>query len=100
MYERKVLMGFIRAHILHHAIQESGIYGTWMMDELREHGYEISPGTLYPILHEMEKDGVMKSERINVGGRIRKIYRATDEGEVVLGRLRKFISELSDEVVG
>jgi DNA-binding PadR family transcriptional regulator len=100
MYERKVLMGFIRAHILHHAVQENGIYGTWMMDELREHGYEISPGTLYPILHEMERDGVLHAEKVNVRGKIRKIYRATDEGKVVLGRLRKFISELSHEVLG
>ena len=100
MYERKVLMGFIRAHILHHAVEENGIYGIWMMDELREHGYEISPGTLYPILHEMEKDGVLGSERINVGGKIRKVYRATGEGVEVLSRLRKFISELSHEVIG
>ncbi|MGA1821390.1 MAG: PadR family transcriptional regulator [Thermoplasmatota archaeon] len=100
MYERKVLMGFIRAHILHHAVSEDGIYGAWMMDELREHGYEISPGTLYPILHEMERDGVLGSRRINVGGKIRKVYRATDEGIVVLKRLKKFISELSREVIG
>jgi DNA-binding PadR family transcriptional regulator len=100
MYERKVLMGFIRAHILHHAVSENGIYGTWMMDELREHGYGVGPGSLYPILHEMERDGVISSERINVGGRIRKMYKATDKGLEVLDRLKKFISELSREVIG
>jgi PadR family transcriptional regulator PadR len=99
MYERKIMLGFIRAHILHHASSDNGIYGVWMMNELEEHGYRIGPGTLYPILHEMEKDGVIESEEVNVEGKIRKVYHTTREGDIALERLRSFIRELSSEVL-
>ena len=98
MYEKKVFLGFIRVHILHHAAEE-GIYGVWMMDELRRHGYSISPGTLYPILHEMEHDGVIRSRSANVGGKVRRIYTATHKGRKVLVELSEFVSELFHEVV-
>ena len=55
---RKLFLGFIQIHILHHA-KEQPIYGLWMLEELREHGYEISAGTLYTILHNMEGDGFL-----------------------------------------
>ena len=42
--------GFIRLHVLHHAAEQP-IYGSWMIEELHSHGYDISPGTLYPMLH-------------------------------------------------
>jgi DNA-binding PadR family transcriptional regulator len=99
MYERKVFLGFIRAHILHHAVKDGGIYGVEMMEELKRHGYEISPGTLYPILHEMENDGVLSRENQTVDGKIRKIYRATRKGEETLDKLKVFIRELSEEVL-
>jgi len=100
MYERKVFLGFIRAHILHHAVNDGGIYGVEMMDELRRHGYEISPGTIYPILHEMERDGVLTSSSVNVGGKVRKVYTSTSEGKKVLKKMKQFIRELSEEVLG
>ena len=99
MYERKALLGFIRAHILHHAVKDRGIYGVEMMEELQSHGYSISPGTLYPILHEMEKDEALSCEEIKVNGKIRKVYSATKKGEEVLERLKLFIRELSEEVL-
>jgi DNA-binding PadR family transcriptional regulator len=99
MYERKLLMGFIRAHILHHANDPDGIYGSWMIEELGEHGYKVSPGTLYPILHEMEKDETLEVQDILVDGKIRKIYRTTKKGEEVLLMMKKFIRELSEEVL-
>jgi DNA-binding PadR family transcriptional regulator len=98
MYERRILHGFIRIHILHHALEDDGIYGVWMMEELRRHGYSISPGTLYPILHEMEENGMLRRKDVNVEGRIRKIYRATRKGKKTLENLKNFVSELSEEV--
>ena len=100
MYERKVMLGFIRTHILHHAVKDGGIYGVEMMEELRSHGYSISPGTLYPIFHEMKKDGALSCSEINVNGKIRKVYNATSRGEQVLEKLKLFITELSEEVLG
>ena len=98
MYEKRILLAFIRVHILHHASVE-GIYGLQMIKELKRHGYELSPGTLYPILHEMETSGLLTSERRNVGGRLRRIYRTTDAGEEALRRLKEFIREMSEEVL-
>ncbi len=98
MYERKILLGFIRVHILHHAKKE-GIYGAWMIKELKNHGYKISPGTLYPILHQMKNQKILKQHKKNVDGKIRKIYKTTKKGEKTLDGLKKFIEELSSEVI-
>jgi DNA-binding PadR family transcriptional regulator len=99
MCERKVLLGFIRVHILHHAAGEgAGIYGVWMMRELERHGYSISPGTLYPILHEMKKSGLLSDTLKVVDGKRRRLYRATGKGRAALKRLRAFVSELAEEV--
>jgi len=99
MYEKRILLGFIRVHILHHAAEKDGIYGVWMMEELERHGYRISPGTLYPILHEMEKKGLLRVKKVKVKGKIRKVYKATKKGSATLDGLKDFISELSREVV-
>ena len=96
--ERKFFLGFIRIHILYHA-SKGRIYGVEMIDELGRHGYGISPGTLYPILHSLEKEGYLKSSPENVGGKIRKYYRITKRGENILEDARKKIQELIDEVM-
>jgi DNA-binding PadR family transcriptional regulator len=98
MYERKILLSFIRIHILHHASDSEGIYGVWMMEELKRHGYKMSPGTLYPILHDMEQNGMLQKKLVNVGGRIRKVYRTTAKGRRTLEKLKDFVEELSEEV--
>lgn len=94
---RKFLLGFMQIHILHHAKVEP-IYGTWMMEELHHHGYDISPGTLYPLLHSMEKSGLLLMEERNVEGKIRKYYRSTPLGEEVLVEARKKAYELFKEI--
>jgi DNA-binding PadR family transcriptional regulator len=99
MYERKILLGFIRVHILYHASEKTGIYGVEMMKELERHGYKISPGTLYPILHEMQRDKMLKKERKKVKGKIRKIYKTTLKGKDTLKKLTLFVNELSQEVL-
>jgi len=94
---RKLFLGFISVHILHHA-KEEPFFGLWMIEELEHHGYNMSPGTLYPLLHSMEKDGLLDSEERNVKGKIRKYYRITPLGEEVLTQLKSKIKELSKEV--
>lgn len=75
---RKLFLGFIHIHVLHHA-KEQPIYGVWMLDELKRHGYDISSGTLYPILHQMEEDGLLIRENRNIDGKIRKYYTNTEK---------------------
>jgi DNA-binding PadR family transcriptional regulator len=99
MYEQKIILGFIRVHILHHASLDDGIYGAEMIKELARHGYKISPGTLYPIFHEMKNDGVLSFKKRNVNGKIRKIYKTTSKGKKTLQNLKSFVNELSKEVI-
>ncbi|GLB59473.1 PadR family transcriptional regulator [Cytobacillus sp. NCCP-133] len=94
---RKLFLGFIQIHILHHA-KEHPIFGMWMREELKEHGYSISSGTLYPILHSMESDGLLHQEQKNVDGKIRKYYTATEKGVTVLEEARKKAYELFKEI--
>jgi DNA-binding PadR family transcriptional regulator len=96
--ERKFFLGFIRIHIIYHADKEE-IYGTEMINELKRHGYEVSPGTIYPILHSLENEGYLTSKEKNVEGKIRKYYKITEEGRKVLKEAREKIKELINEVM-
>lgn len=94
---RKLFLGFIHIHILHHA-KEKPIFGVWMLEELKEHGYNISSGTLYPILHSMEEDGLLSKQEKNVEGKIRKYYSTTEKGIEILDEARKKAYELFKEI--
>ncbi len=94
---RKLFLGFIHIHILHHA-KEKPIFGVWMLEELKEHGYNMSSGTLYPILHSMEEDGLLSKEEKNVEGKIRKYYSTTDKGIHILNEARNKAYELFKEI--
>lgn len=94
---RKFFLGFIQIHILHHA-KKDPFYGSWMIEELSEHGYDISPGTLYPLLHSMESTGLLEKDEKLVDGKIRKYYKITDQGVEVLDEARKKAYELFKEI--
>lgn len=95
---REILLGFVRIHILHHAADEP-FYGAWMMEELAEHGYDVGPGTLYPLLHRLEADGYLSCEERVVEGRVRKYYAATAAGRDALAEARAKVAELAHEVL-
>ena len=96
--QREILHSFWKIHVLHHAA-EGPVYGQWMLQELREHGYEVSPGTLFPMLARMEERGWLRSERDENGGaRARKDYYLTDKGRDVLEIVRQQLEELRLEV--
>ncbi len=94
---RKLFLGFIQIHILHHAKKEP-FFGSWMMEELQSHGYDMSSGTLYPILHNMESKGLLEREAQNVGGKIRKYYKITHMGNKVLEEAKTKAYELINEI--
>ena len=77
--DRNLYQGLFRLHILHHAA-EGPVFGQAMIDELARHGYRLSAGTLYPILHGMERQGYLRSQLTLNGGRNRRVYRATPAG--------------------
>jgi len=94
---RELFSGLVKLHILYHAGQEP-VYGLWLMDELARHGYKLSPGTLYPMLRGLEKEGMLVSEKRVVSGRQRKYYRLTEAGRRVLAQGRERALELINEI--
>jgi len=95
--EYDLFKGLIRLHILYHATKEN-LYGLWIIEELRRHGYNLSPGTLYPILHKMEEKGYLESEKELVRGKIRRVYRTTPNGEDLLKEAKAKVKELFGEM--
>jgi len=95
--QRELFFGLIRIHVLAHASQEP-IFGLGMMEELSRHGYRLSPGTIYPILHQLEEAGYLKSQRKLVGGRIRRGYAITSQGRKELKSGRHRVRELFGEL--
>lgn len=92
------LRGAVRLHILHHANIEA-VHGAWMADELAGHGYKISPGTLYPMLHRMQKDGLLTSRQQVVDGHARRVYEITDMGREALAEERMALAALAAEIL-
>lgn len=97
MRHQELLVGLIRLHILHHAA-EGEIYGQWIMDELERHGYRLSAGTLYPMLHSLEKKGYLSSREKKSGRSMRRLYRATPVGKKALGEAKEKLRELVGEL--
>src|SRR5689334_19743610 len=89
--------GAVAVHVLHHAAEEP-VHGAWLSEELGRHGYRISPGTLYPMLHRLAAAGLISGNEDVVDGRVIRRYRATRKGERALASLRSVIGELADEV--
>jgi len=95
---RGFVRGAVALHVLHHAAA-GPVHGAWLTEELAHHGYRISPGTLYPLLHKMEDEGLVTSAPEVVGGRARRAYAITASGRVALGGLRRALAELAGEVL-
>lgn len=97
---REILLALWKIHILHHAAEdEGGVVGNWMLEELRHHGYEVSPGTLYPILARMERFGWLRSNRPEESGsRERRSYKITAAGRKVLALVQRQLGELRGEM--
>lgn len=91
-------LGFVKIHILYHASQEP-IYGVEILEELGRHGYRLSPGTIYPTLHRLTRDGYLRQHSEVVDGKVRKYYTITDRGLAALDEARRKIAELVDEVL-
>jgi DNA-binding PadR family transcriptional regulator len=94
---RDLLLGFAKVHILYHA-QIEPIYGTGISRELERHGYELSWGTLYPLLHHLEAEGFLAREAHVVDGKIRKYYTITALGRDALAEATRKAVELVGEI--
>jgi DNA-binding PadR family transcriptional regulator len=97
--DRDLYSGMIRLHILHHAVAEGPVFGLGMAEELSRHGYRISPGTLYPLLHGLEKKGYLKASEMRDGKSRRKVYKATPLGRKALEAAKLKVRELFGELI-
>ncbi len=95
--QRELYFGLIRIHVLVHAAHEP-IFGLAMMEELAHHGYRIGPGTLYPLLHGLERSGLLRSSVKVVAGRKRRVYTITSAGRKALARASVKVDELHEEL--
>jgi PadR family transcriptional regulator, regulatory protein PadR len=95
---RLFFAGFVRLHVLYHAAQEP-ICGVEIVAELGRHGYRLSPGTVYPVLHELERAGYLTSQAQVVSSKRRRYYEATAEGRTALEAAKEKLRELAAEVL-
>ena len=98
MDDRDLYGGLIRLHVLHHAAR-SPVFGLWLIEELGRHGYRIGPGTLYPILHSLERRGLLRSRTSRRGRSARRMYSATSKGRRTLERSKARVRELFGELL-
>ena len=96
-HHQDLYSGLIRLHVLHHACEET-IFGSSMIEELRRHGYHIGPGTLYPLLHNMERKGLLRSQTFRDGKTFRRMYTATPAGRHALRVAKERVRELFGEL--
>ncbi|HEV2448773.1 MAG TPA: helix-turn-helix transcriptional regulator [Candidatus Sulfopaludibacter sp.] len=96
--DRDLYSGLMRLHVLHHAAEEP-IFGLGMAEELSRHGYRISPGTLYPLLHGLEQKGYLSSTARRNGKSMRKVYRITAKGRKALAAAKAKVRELFRELI-
>jgi DNA-binding PadR family transcriptional regulator len=96
--DREIRLGIWKIHILHHAASRP-VWGTWLLAELAEHGHSLSPGTLYPALARMQKNGWIAPHGRSQHARARRSYRITASGRRLLRELRRDVGELYREVV-
>ena len=91
---RQMVAGLVSVRILHAAARHR-ISGVELSGNLAAVGHRIGPGTLYPLLHQMEKAGWLKSDGKTVKGKRRRYYRITGKGrtqlETALGQLESFL---------
>ncbi|MBV9268405.1 MAG: PadR family transcriptional regulator [Acidobacteriaceae bacterium] len=70
-----------------------------MIEELARHGYKMSPGTIYPILHGLEERGYLTCKEFRSGKVRRRLYRATPTGRKALKVAKQKVRELFGELI-
>jgi len=96
--DREIRLGIWKIHILHHAATRE-VWGTWLLEELAAHGHVLSPGTLYPALARMERNGWLRRTGRAAHVRARRTFRITSAGRRLLAVLRDEVTELYEEIV-
>ncbi len=101
MYSKELLKGTLQPIILNLLSDNKRMYGyeiTQKVKEMTKGRIEITEGALYPTLHKLESEGVLKVEEEYVGKRIRKYYVLTKSGNRVLKEKVKELNEFLETI--
>ena len=98
MLEKDFCLGFTKINIVHLAAKKP-VFGALIAREFAKHGHIISPGTLYPILHRLERDGYLESQLKTVHGKVHKYYQTTTKGKTALGQAKRHIENMVNEII-
>ena len=82
----EVLKGHLDALVLA-ALAIEPAHGYGVIQHLRRRSsdvFRLAEGTVYPTLHRLERDGLLKSRWTSVNGRRRRVYRITRSGREAL----------------
>jgi PadR family transcriptional regulator len=94
---RDMTKGLVRLRILHAAVDQP-VSGVELSQDLARAGHQVSPGTLYPLLHELEKAGWVKSKGKTVKGKRRRYYRLTRKGRAQLDQALSALERFLDGI--
>lgn len=84
MFNKDLIRGTLKPIILSVLKEKGQLYGyeiNKLVGELTKDQIQLTDGALYPMLHKLEKDGLVSTEIKNVGNRTRKYYRLTQVGQ-------------------
>lgn len=96
MYSKELTKGTLQPIILKLLSGSDKMYGyeiTQKVKDLTKGKIDISEGALYPILHKLEADGILDTEKVYIGKRVRKYYSVTVKGKKVVAEIT---AELTD----
>ncbi len=85
-WERSFMSGSTKLYILS-VLSKGPLHGYGVLKEIKDKSEgccTITPGTIYPVLRELERDGFIVSSEAVTGGRIRITYELTERGKQVL----------------
>jgi DNA-binding PadR family transcriptional regulator len=85
--DRDFVLGFVKLYVLWRASREA-VYGLQILDEMRDLGFHLSPGTIYPALHALHRERDVSVRKSKVQGKIRKCYRTTPKGRKELAQVK------------
>ncbi|SKC87854.1 PadR family transcriptional regulator [Ohtaekwangia koreensis] len=95
MHSPELLKGTLQTIVLKVLKDHGKMYGyeiTQCVKELSDGSLLLTEGALYPTLHKLEADGLLKTETVMLGRRVRKYYTLTTEGKsLVKERVNEFI---------
>lgn len=83
MYNKELLKGTLTTIVLNLLSKEGKMYGYEIAQKVKELSSEkilLKDGSLYPALHKLTKDGLLKYEEVHIGKRVRKYYYLTSAG--------------------